>query len=448
MASLQDLSIRSKVALAFGLVLAVTLALGLFALAQLNTVHERAADVRETWFPANRALGEYAFETMRVRQMQAAAIAAPPDVSTAEEQLLSKIIGDALKAWQRYERSLASDEARHLAELIRIGWENYLVFDARLREMRLSGRDEAGVYAFYTGEMRRAYAEWREVLLQAMELQTQEGDRAFRQGEQAFVAGRAWILGAIGLAVVASALAGFFIVTSVSRPIRRLTHTIGRLAGKDLAVAVGETARQDEIGAIARAVAVFKQGLIERERLAAELERQARLDPLTGVLNRRAFDELLRRDVARAQRHNRPLAVVLIDIDYFKQLNDTMGHAVGDKVLVALARAVSAGLRAEDLFCRYGGEEFIVALAETDRAGAAAAAERLRAAIAAIAVEHEGVPCHVTASFGVASFGDPARDTIDGVIHAADLALYRAKAMGRNRVVCADAMLPPKAATA
>jgi diguanylate cyclase (GGDEF)-like protein len=378
--------------------------------------------------------------------MEAVVVLAPPDVAADEERLLSKITADAMKAWLIYERGLPPGEASARAARVRAAWEDYLQLDTQLRLMTAAGGDKSGAYALYAGEMRRAYAEWRALLIEEIDLQMREGDQAFRQGEDAYLSAQAWITGAVALAVALSALAGFFIVTSVSRPIRRLTALMARLAGNDLSVAVADAERRDEVGAMARAVSVFKESMVERQRLAAELERQARLEPLTGALNRRAFDELLRRDVARAQRHGRPLAVVLIDIDHFKRVNDTMGHAVGDRFLVAIAKTIAAALRAEDLFCRYGGEEFIVVLPETDGTGAVQAAERLRGAIEALRLEHEGVPRGVTASFGVASFADPARDTIENVIHATDLALYRAKATGRNRVVSYDATQSPKAA--
>ena len=98
MAAIQNLTIRSKVVLAFGLVLSVTLGLGLFAVQRLDLVQDRAADVRDNWFPASRALGDYAFQTMRVRQMEAVVITAPSEIAAAELQLMSKIAGDAQKA--------------------------------------------------------------------------------------------------------------------------------------------------------------------------------------------------------------------------------------------------------------------------------------------------------------------------------------------------------------
>lgn len=442
MSRLQDLTIRAKVAAAFGLVLAITLALGLFAVEHLGIVHDRAADVRDRWFPATRALEDYAFQTMRVRQMEAVVLLAPPEVAAVEEQLLRKITADAMKAWLRYEPTIASDEARAVAQRIREGWEGYLLLDSRLRALLAAGGGGDEAYAFYAGEMRRAYAEWRDILVQGVDLQMREGDRAFRHGEEAYLSARVWIYGAVALAVGLSGLAGFFIVTSVSRPIRRLTGLMQRLAGNELSVAVGGAERRDEIGAMARAVAVFKDNMVERERLSAELERHARLDPLTGALNRRAFHELIQRDVARAQRHARPLSVALLDIDHFKRLNDTMGHQMGDKFLVAVAEAIPAQLRTEDLFCRYGGEEFVIALTETDAAGALRAADRVRLAVAEIRIDHDSAPRSVTVSVGVATFGTHG-DTIEAVIKAADVALYRAKGDGRNRVVGYDPTLSP-----
>lgn len=438
MAAIQNLTIRSKVALAFGLVLSVTLGLGLFAVQRLDLVQDRAADVRDNWFPASRALGDYAFQTMRVRQMEAVVITAPSEIAAAELQLMSKIAGDAQKAWARYRRETLSPEVRAQADRIAAGWDSYMALDGTLRGMIAARHHPDAIFAFYTGDMRRAYADWRDILVQLIDLQMREGERNFRAGEMAYHSARGWIYGAIGLAVLLAGAAGLFLVASIARPVRGLTRLMNHLTAGDLAVDVGGTERRDEIGDMAQAVQVFKDGLIERNRLQAELERRARIDPLTGVLNRRAFRELLEREVARARRHGRQLSLAMIDVDHFKRVNDTMGHAMGDRFLVAVAGAVSAALRSEDLFGRYGGEEFIVAFAETDLAGAIQAAERLRLAIADIRLDHDGETRSVTASLGVASFGDlrgESGETIDSVINTADQALYNAKATGRNRVL-------------
>src|SRR5262249_5609226 len=135
-------------------------------------------------------------------------------------------------------------------------------------------------------------------------------------------------------------------------------------------------------------------------------------------------------------RYGRPLALALIDLDHFKQINDTHGHGVGDAVIRSAVRACLASLRAIDRMGRIGGEEFAVLLPETNREGAAIVAERLRAAVAALAVEIEGAtPIATTASVGVAALGEGDATRIDALIARADRALYAAKRGGRNRVV-------------
>jgi diguanylate cyclase (GGDEF)-like protein len=171
-----------------------------------------------------------------------------------------------------------------------------------------------------------------------------------------------------------------------------------------------------------------------REELEEELRRIANTDDLTSIANRRAFTEGARQEIARAERFSHPLSVIVFDIDRFKSCNDTYGHAVGDYVLRTVARRVSEAMRSGiDIFGRIGGEEFAVLLPETDCDGAVEAAERLRGAVAELAIGVNGTPLRVTASFGVAAwsgFGE----SLQGMLHRADAALYSAKRLGRNRV--------------
>lgn len=167
-----------------------------------------------------------------------------------------------------------------------------------------------------------------------------------------------------------------------------------------------------------------------------EIYRLTVLDGLTGAHNRRALDEFLDREVARSRRHDRPLSVLLLDIDKFKAVNDGRGHLCGDLVLRGLAERVRPGVRAEDLFARYGGEEFALALVETDHAAAVAAAERLRRLVAAEPFVWEGEPVRVTVSLGVATTrGEEGAADPAALLRVADERLYRAKQAGRNRVV-------------
>jgi diguanylate cyclase (GGDEF)-like protein len=159
---------------------------------------------------------------------------------------------------------------------------------------------------------------------------------------------------------------------------------------------------------------------IDRDSLISKLEELSRLDALTGLLNRRVFSEELDREIATAARHNRPLSVVLLDLDNFKRYNDTHGHQAGDRLLIDAAVAWSACLRDIDVIARYGGEEFVLILPDCTLEHAVATAERLRAA----------TPGSATCCAGVAMLA--AGDTADRLVERADRGLYDAKASGRD----------------
>lgn len=167
----------------------------------------------------------------------------------------------------------------------------------------------------------------------------------------------------------------------------------------------------------------------------------AMFDPLTQLANRRVILERADHEVERYRRYGRPVALLIADVDDFKRVNDRFGHDVGDSVLVAVAKTCAAALRASDEFGRVGGEEFLGVLPETDMAGAALIAERLRQAVERVEIVIQGVRVRVTISIGVGGAdGDDA--TASGVLKRADQALLRAKAAGKNRVVVAPPPAP------
>jgi diguanylate cyclase (GGDEF)-like protein len=172
-------------------------------------------------------------------------------------------------------------------------------------------------------------------------------------------------------------------------------------------------------------------------------ERRASTDTLTGLPNRRGLDDTLKRLVAHANRSHTPVSLVAIDLDHFKDINDTAGHECGDEVLAAFGVMLRANLRGSDVAARSGGEEFVVALPETDRSGAMHVAEHLRRATEALTVPRLGA--RITASFGVATLPDDALDT-DTLLRLADRALYAAKQRGRNRVEAASSAAAPPVA--
>jgi diguanylate cyclase (GGDEF)-like protein len=166
------------------------------------------------------------------------------------------------------------------------------------------------------------------------------------------------------------------------------------------------------------------------------LTQLATLDGLTGIPNRRSFDAALRREWARMARAGQPLSVILLDVDHFKQFNDTYGHSDGDDCLKRVANALHACIkRPSDLAARYGGEEFVVLLPETDLDGAMIKAEALRAAVAALRIPHKNSSAadHVTVSLGVAHAAPSDGGDQQMLVEAADKQLYAAKKEGRNR---------------
>jgi diguanylate cyclase (GGDEF)-like protein len=166
-------------------------------------------------------------------------------------------------------------------------------------------------------------------------------------------------------------------------------------------------------------------------------------DGLTGALNRAAFDERLSAECKSADRHQRPLSLLMVDIDFFKRVNDNHGHQTGDQVLQTLVRLLNESVRPGDVVARYGGEEFTVILPETDEDDAMAMADRLRRTIGDHAFNCPfGEDIGITVSIGCAC-RQPHATAPEDLVRAADASLFRAKKTGRNRVVSAGELPPP-----
>mgnify|MGYP000858809265 FL=1 len=212
-------------------------------------------------------------------------------------------------------------------------------------------------------------------------------------------------------------------------------HSGGSLIVNLVIAAVQE--RQERISFLRGLLLEYESA--ERERLNTILERHASEDQLTGLPNRRVLNDVLLREWERASRSRKSMAVLFMDVDYFKRYNDSLGHLAGDDCLAALARAMqSALLRPTDLVARYGGEEFVMLLPETDADGAMGVARRVLNAIDACAIPHPASAAapHVTISIGVAVMV-PEGKRPQILIDAADAALYEAKGRGRHQIVLA-----------
>jgi diguanylate cyclase len=170
----------------------------------------------------------------------------------------------------------------------------------------------------------------------------------------------------------------------------------------------------------------------EKSRTTLEKHRQkALLDPLTELPNREAYNERASAEVQRWQRYSRPLTIAIFDIDHFKNINDSYGHQAGDRVIKVIGRSIATRLREVDFFCRYGGEEFVALMPETDSHTALVVLEKVRAAIANAAFNYKDQPISITLSVGITEF--KTNDSLETAFERADQALYTVKATGRNR---------------
>lgn len=172
---------------------------------------------------------------------------------------------------------------------------------------------------------------------------------------------------------------------------------------------------------------------IQNAQLHSTVHHLAITDPLTGVYNRRGFSELAQKIISCTKRNQRPLSAMMIDIDFFKQVNDRYGHDIGDQILKSLAERCQMVLRESDIICRYGGEEFAVLLPDSDVQGTQIAAERLFASIAQNPIQTECGTISITVSIGIAGYSEKIA-TLEGILKCADMALYLAKQEGRNRI--------------
>ncbi len=193
--------------------------------------------------------------------------------------------------------------------------------------------------------------------------------------------------------------------------------------------------REDALVAAQRKVADAERSIEAMRNELEQVKAMLHQDPLTGTLNRRGIDDAFRQEASRCDRHGGRLSVVLIDIDNFKLLNDTLGHPAGDRALIHIANIVTNTLRPTDRVGRFGGEEFMLLLPDTRLNQSSAVMARIKRELAARPLEENNTRITITFSGGVAQRAE--QETLDEIIARADAALYQAKAAGKNRIVLA-----------
>ncbi len=216
--------------------------------------------------------------------------------------------------------------------------------------------------------------------------------------------------------------------------------------GSQLYLAIDAGPIYDDHGKLLAVVETLRD-MSSHKRAQTELERMASHDGLTGVVNRRGFDDKLQQEWSRASREALPLALIMLDVDHFKRFNDSYGHQAGDECLKQIATTLTqALLRPFDVVARYGGEEFALILPSIDADGASKVAQRILDAVAALGIPHSGAEDgqHVTVSLGVAAATPHSGMSHEQLIQEADRALYHAKHTGRNRAVL-HSSLPDRA---
>jgi diguanylate cyclase (GGDEF)-like protein len=234
----------------------------------------------------------------------------------------------------------------------------------------------------------------------------------------------------------------------VLRNIRTLLDTARRVRSGDLGARTGLHHEKDELNQVGREFDEMAETLqrqdLELKKAMQGLQEQAMTDPLTGLHNTRYLRELLPREMLRAKRKDSPLAAIMIDVDHFRRINDSLGHEAGDGVLKELGALFKKSIRGSDIACRYGGEEFAIILADATSEGARRRAEDIRAAVKRLELHHGGKSIGaLTVSLGVALFPYHA-DQATTLLRKADEALHQAKAAGRDRVVVSDAGAAPR----
>ena len=290
----QNLTIRSKVILAFATVLAVAAMLGVFAINRLSSVNDDASQISKNYLVASNALGDFVFQATRYRQLQSVALMMTAlDDKAAEEKSALATLDSANKAWDTYSKTIDAGTEQDLASKMHGLWTDYVAMNEKLTGLSHAAKNEEAV-SLYVGDMRTVYNKFVAILQQDQQYQVDQGNKVTKDLDATYSSSRMLIIFGMALAATFCFLTGWMIVAGVSAPIRAMTNAMNRLAQHDLTTQILGIERKDEVGQMANAVQVFKNSMIEADRLKEEQQeaqrvaaaRSALVDKLT-----RTFDE-------------------------------------------------------------------------------------------------------------------------------------------------------------
>jgi methyl-accepting chemotaxis protein len=269
MSVLLNMSIRARVVAAFAILLVVTGGLGLAAATWLGQINHAAAELRDNWLPATRALGAYGQAAIRYRQLEAVHVLSPLAEKAAEERSMRTVAEGMRTLWAEYEATVTTPDERILADALAHAWRDYLARGERVLVLSRAN-DNGAAERLYKIEGRVAFNTVREALAAAIAFNSRGGIASADYGAAVYASSRVMIVAAIAIAALLCVLCGAMVILTVSRPIGRMTDAMRRLADHDLTTEIEGVGRKDEIGGMAAAVQVFKDNMIRADALAAE----------------------------------------------------------------------------------------------------------------------------------------------------------------------------------
>ena len=346
---------------------------------------------------------------------------------------ITKNLGEITILLDEYKKRQLTREEQEVTNLYVIAHEQYANDGLILATNALKERDFQKTSEVFLNKINPYY---KNANLKANILLKKIGEIAksnYKEATERFARIRNILIFGTILGILFASIAAILLIRSIVRPLNKAVTHFKNISEGNMNENISVSS-QDEIGQVLSELASM-QGRLKI--MISELDQLARTDELTGAWNRRCFEETVETEIDRLRRYGQRLSLMILDVDYFKKINDLYGHSIGDQVLIDLSNTIRSSLRASDSLTRWGGEEFIILCPNTTAETVSRLAERLRKEVASIKFQGVG---NITLSFGVAECGT--EETWEQWLHRADEALYLAKSGGRDQVRTVKRTLP------